>query len=96
MGRQRASRFRRPGRPPSNPHAQRAIEVAPSDAFDPLMRTYNPDAQRGIEGKKNGAKIIVFDTHLSNTATHADQWLAPLPGSVQAITTRADLQQASV
>lgn len=42
---------------------------------------FNPHAQRIIEGKKNGAKLIVFDTRLSNTATHADHWLSPYPGS---------------
>jgi anaerobic selenocysteine-containing dehydrogenase len=46
---------------------------------------FNPHAQRVIEGKKNGAKLIVFDTRLSNTATHADHWLAPYPGSESAI-----------
>ena len=42
---------------------------------------FNPHAQRIMEGKKNGAKLIVFDTRLSNTATHADHWLSPYPGS---------------
>ncbi|HIC15335.1 MAG TPA: formate dehydrogenase, partial [Gemmatimonadetes bacterium] len=42
---------------------------------------FNPHAQRIIEGKKNGAKLIVFDPRLSNTATHADHWLSPYPGS---------------
>jgi anaerobic selenocysteine-containing dehydrogenase len=46
---------------------------------------FNPHAQRIIEGKKNGAKLIVFDTRLSNTATHADHWLSPYPGSEAAI-----------
>ena len=46
---------------------------------------FNPHAQRVIEGKKNGAKLIVFDVRLSNTATHADYWLAPYPGSEAAI-----------
>jgi len=46
---------------------------------------FNPHAQRIIEGKKNGAKLIVFDTRLSNTATHADHWLSPYPGSEPAI-----------
>ena len=46
---------------------------------------FNPHAQRVIEGKKNGAKLIVFDTRLSNTATHADHWVAPYPGSEAAI-----------
>ena len=42
---------------------------------------FNPHAQRIIEAKAHGAKLIVFDTRLSNTATHADYWLAPYPGS---------------
>ena len=46
---------------------------------------FNPHAQRIIEAKANGAKIIVLDTRLSNTATHADYWLAPYPGSEAAI-----------
>jgi anaerobic selenocysteine-containing dehydrogenase len=46
---------------------------------------FNPHAQRIIEAKKNGAKLIVLDTRLSNTATHADFWLAPRPGSEAAI-----------
>lgn len=46
---------------------------------------FNPHAQRVIEGRKNGAKVIVFDTRLSNTATHADWWVAPFPGSETAI-----------
>jgi anaerobic selenocysteine-containing dehydrogenase len=46
---------------------------------------FNPHAQRIIEAKAAGAKIIVFDTRLSNTATHADYWVAPHPGSEAAI-----------
>ena len=46
---------------------------------------FNPHAQRVIDGKANGAKLIVFDTRLSNTATHADWWIAPVPGSEAAI-----------
>jgi anaerobic selenocysteine-containing dehydrogenase len=46
---------------------------------------FNPHAQRIIEAKRNGAKLIVLDTRLSNTATHADFWLAPQPGSEAAI-----------
>ncbi|HEV7798025.1 MAG TPA: molybdopterin-dependent oxidoreductase [Pyrinomonadaceae bacterium] len=42
---------------------------------------FNPHAQRIIDGKANGAKLIVFDTRLSHTATHADYWVAPYPGS---------------
>lgn len=46
---------------------------------------FNPHAQRVIEGKAAGAKLIVFDTRLSNTATHADHWVSPYPGSEAAI-----------
>jgi anaerobic selenocysteine-containing dehydrogenase len=46
---------------------------------------FNPHAQRIMEGKKNGAKLIVFDTRMSNTATHADFWLATQPGSEAAV-----------
>ncbi|MGB8510633.1 MAG: molybdopterin-dependent oxidoreductase [Pyrinomonadaceae bacterium] len=46
---------------------------------------FNPHAQRVIEAKANGAKLIVFDTRLSNTATHADIFVSPYPGSEAAI-----------
>jgi anaerobic selenocysteine-containing dehydrogenase len=46
---------------------------------------FNPHAQRITDAKARDAKVIVFDTRLSNTATHADQWLAPHPGSEAAI-----------
>ena len=46
---------------------------------------FNPHAQRIIEAKQAGAKVIVFDTRLSNTATHADHYIAPYPGSEAAI-----------
>jgi anaerobic selenocysteine-containing dehydrogenase len=46
---------------------------------------FNPHAQRVMDGKANGAKLIVFDTRLSNTATHADQFISPIPGSEAAI-----------
>jgi anaerobic selenocysteine-containing dehydrogenase len=46
---------------------------------------FNPHAQRVMEGKARGAKLVVFDVRLSNTATHADHWLAPWPGSEPAI-----------
>lgn len=46
---------------------------------------FNPHAQRVMEAKQRGAKLVVFDTRLSNTATHADHWLSPYPGSESAI-----------
>ncbi|MBV9646026.1 MAG: molybdopterin-dependent oxidoreductase [Candidatus Eremiobacteraeota bacterium] len=46
---------------------------------------FNPHAQRIVDGKHAGAKVIVLDVRLSNTATHADYWLSPQPGSEAAI-----------
>ena len=46
---------------------------------------FNPHAQRITEARANGAKVIVLDTRLSNTASQADYWLAPQPGSEAAI-----------
>ncbi len=46
---------------------------------------FNPHAQRIMDAKQAGAKLIVMDTRLSNTATHADFWLSPYPGSEPAI-----------
>ena len=46
---------------------------------------FNPHAQRITEARSSGAKVIVLDTRLSNTATHADYWLSPQPGSEAAI-----------
>ncbi|MFN8474722.1 MAG: molybdopterin-dependent oxidoreductase [Anaerolineae bacterium] len=46
---------------------------------------FNPHAQRIMEGKMAGAKLIVLDTRLSNTASLADEWLSPWPGSEAAI-----------
>ncbi|HSB01661.1 MAG TPA: molybdopterin-dependent oxidoreductase [Anaerolineales bacterium] len=42
---------------------------------------FNPHAQRIIEAKTNGAKLIVFDPRLSNTASMSDAWLPTWPGS---------------
>ena len=37
---------------------------------------FNPHAQRIIEGMMKGAKLIVLDPRLSNTASMADEWLS--------------------
>src|SRR5690606_5196637 len=42
---------------------------------------FNPHAQRIIEGKMEGAKLITFDPRLSNTASMSDLWLPTWPGS---------------
>jgi anaerobic selenocysteine-containing dehydrogenase len=46
---------------------------------------FNPHAQRIVEARQRGAKLVVFDVRLSNTATHADHWVSPQPGSEPAI-----------
>src|SRR5690606_32114757 len=42
---------------------------------------FNPHAQRIIDGKSKGAKVAAVDIRLSNTASMADHWLAPRPGT---------------
>src|SRR5262245_12892248 len=42
---------------------------------------FNPHAQRIIDGKMKGGKLAVCDIRLSNTASMADWWLAPRPGT---------------
>src|SRR6266404_320886 len=42
---------------------------------------FNPHAQRIIDAKAAGAKICAVDVRLSNTASMADYWLAPWPGT---------------
>ena len=46
---------------------------------------FNPQAQRIIEGKMQGAKLAVMDPRLSNTASMADYWLPTWPGSEAAV-----------
>src|SRR5919197_813288 len=46
---------------------------------------FNPHAQRIIEGKQRGAKVCVIDVRLSNTASMADYWLTPRPGTEAAL-----------
>ncbi len=46
---------------------------------------FNPQAQRIMEGKMNGAKLAVMDPRLSNTASMADYWLPTWPGSETAV-----------
>jgi len=46
---------------------------------------FNPHAQRIIEGKMKGAKLITLDPRLSNTASMSDYWLPTYPGSEAAL-----------
>ncbi|HYM70066.1 MAG TPA: molybdopterin-dependent oxidoreductase [bacterium] len=69
---------------PSPDHANARVMLLVSSHLE-AGHYFNPHAQRVIEAKQQGAKLIVFDTRLSNTATHADHWIAPHPGSEAAI-----------
>jgi anaerobic selenocysteine-containing dehydrogenase len=69
---------------PSPDHARAKVIFLVSSHLE-TGHYFNPHAQRIIEARRNGAKLIVLDTRLSNTATHADYWLAPQPGSEAAI-----------
>src|SRR5262249_22606556 len=69
---------------PSPDHANARVILLVSSHLE-SGHYFNPHAQRVLEAKERGAKLIVLDTRLSNTATHADHWLSPIPGSEPAI-----------
>jgi anaerobic selenocysteine-containing dehydrogenase len=69
---------------PSPDHANANVILLISSHLE-AGHYFNPHAQRVIEAKAAGANLIVFDIRLSNTATHADHWIAPRPGSEAAI-----------
>ncbi len=69
---------------PSPDHARAKVIFLVSSHLE-SGHYFNPHAQRIVEAKKNGAKLVVLDTRLSNTASQADFWLAPAPGSEAAI-----------
>ncbi len=69
---------------PSPDHANAKVILLISSHLE-TGHYFNPHAQRIVEAKANGAKLVVLDVRLSNTATHADHWLAPYPGSEAAI-----------
>src|SRR5437870_3424995 len=69
---------------PSPDHANARVILLVSSHLE-AGHYFNPHAQRVMEAKQRGAKLIVFDPRLSNTASHADHWVAPYPGSEAAI-----------
>ena len=69
---------------PSPDHAHARVILLISSHLE-TGHYFNPHAQRIMEGKEAGAKLIVMDTRLSNTASLADEWVAPWPGSETAI-----------
>ncbi len=69
---------------PSPDHANARVILLISSHLE-TGHYFNPHAQRIIEGKMNGAKIITLDPRLSNTAAKSDVWLPTWPGSEQVL-----------
>jgi anaerobic selenocysteine-containing dehydrogenase len=69
---------------PSADHANARVILLVSSHLE-TGHYFNPHAQRIIEGKQRGAKIITLDTRLSNTASLSHYWLPTWPGSEAAV-----------
>ncbi len=67
---------------PSPDHAEARVILLLSAHLE-TGHYFNPHAQRIMEGKEKGAKLIVLDPRLSNTASKSDLWLPTWPGSEQ-------------
>ena len=65
---------------PSPDHANARVILLISSHLE-TGHYFNPHAQRIMEGKEKGAKLITFDPRLSNTASKSDVWLPTWPGS---------------
>jgi anaerobic selenocysteine-containing dehydrogenase len=65
---------------PSPDHANARVILLVSSHLE-TGHYFNPHAQRIIEAKMKGAKIVTFDPRLSNTAAKSDVWLPTWPGS---------------
>ncbi len=69
---------------PSPDHAHARVILLISSHLE-TGHYFNPHAQRIMEAKKKGAKLITFDPRLSNTAAKSDVWLPTWPGSEQTV-----------
>jgi len=69
---------------PSPDHANAKVILLCSSHLE-TGHYFNPHAQRILEGMMDGAKLIVIDPRLSNTASMADHWLPTWPGSETAL-----------
>ncbi|GAB3677805.1 molybdopterin-dependent oxidoreductase [Salinisphaera aquimarina] len=69
---------------PSNDFANAEVILLTSSHLE-AGHYFNPHAQRIMEAKKRGARLIVVDVRMSNTSTHADHWISSYPGSEAAI-----------
>jgi anaerobic selenocysteine-containing dehydrogenase len=69
---------------PSPDHAHARVILLISSHLE-TGHYFNPHAQRIMEGKMAGAKLITFDPRLSNTASLSDVWLPTWPGSESSV-----------
>ena len=70
---------------PSPDHANAKVILLLSSHLE-AGHYFNPHAQRIMDAKvRGGAKLVVVDPRLSNTAAHADEWVSPWPGSEAAM-----------
>jgi anaerobic selenocysteine-containing dehydrogenase len=69
---------------PSPDHA-RADVILLISAHLEAGHYFNPHAQRIVEARERGARLVVIDVRCSNTASRADLWLSPYPGTEAAI-----------
>jgi len=69
---------------PSPDHANAKVILLTSSHLE-TGHYFNPHAQRILEGMMDGAKLIVIDPRLSNTAAMADHWVPTWPGSEPAL-----------
>ena len=69
---------------PSPDHANARVILLLSSHLE-SGHYFNPHAQRIVEGQLAGAKLIVMDPRLSNTASVADCWMPTYPGSEAAV-----------
>ena len=69
---------------PSPDHANARVILLISSHLE-TGHYFNPHAQRILEGKMSGAKLITMDPRLSNTAAKSDIWLPTWPGSESVI-----------
>jgi anaerobic selenocysteine-containing dehydrogenase len=65
---------------PSPDHAEARVILLLSAHLE-TGHYFNPHAQRIMEGKEKGARLIVLDPRLSNTASKSDLWLPTWPGT---------------
>ena len=69
---------------PSPDHSNAKVILLTSSHLE-TGHYFNPHAQRILEGMMDGAKLVVIDPRLSNTAAMADHWVPTWPGSEPAL-----------